>query len=392
MEEPGCSVCHVVSSLHPAAGGPSRTVVRLCDALADVDDMRITLMYQSRPQSPSVASENGDVDRRVAVSDSATALALGLPLRRLLLGHVDRSRPDLIHSHGIWLPLNCWVARIAKKMQIPHIVHPRGMLEPWALGYKAVKKNLAMSLYQRRNLDDASVLVATAWSEYENLRSLGFTRPIAVIPNGVPRDEEGPRIDRPTRTVREPRKVLFLSRVQAKKGLLNLVRAWSEIAQSGWHLQIAGPSEGGHLKDVVALIDELRIASLVSVLGEVDGISKSDLYRGADVFVLPTFSENFGVVVAEALSYGLPVITTKGAPWADLETFGCGWWIDIGVDPLVRALRQAMSMTDDERRLMGERGRLYVQRFDWKSISLQTSAVYGWILGGGPKPDCVQLN
>ena len=105
--------------------------------------------------------------------------------------------------------------------------------------------------------------------------------------------------------------------------------------------------------------------------------------------LLPTFSENFGVVVAEALSHGLPVITTRGAPWADLETHGCGWWIDIGVDPLAAALRQAMALSDDERRAMGERGRTYVQRYNWADIARQTIEVYRWVLGQGPRPDCV---
>ena len=127
-------------------------------------------------------------------------------------------------------------------------------------------------------------------------------------------------------------------------------------------------------------------------LGEVDGEAKTRAYLDADVFVLPTFSENFGVVVAEALAHGLPVITTRGAPWADLETYGCGWWVDIGVEPLVQALREAMALSDDERRAMGERGRDYVRRYDWDNIGQQTIDVYRWVLGQGPQPDCVRTD
>ena len=106
----------------------------------------------------------------------------------------------------------------------------------------------------------------------------------------------------------------------------------------------------------------------------------------------PTFSENFGVVVAEALGHGLPVITTRGAPWADLETHGCGWWIDIGVEPLAAALRQAMALSDDERRAMGERGRAYVQRYNWDVIAREMIHVYRWMLGHGDPPACVQVD
>ena len=113
---------------------------------------------------------------------------------------------------------------------------------------------------------------------------------------------------------------------------------------------------------------------------------RAALYREADLLVLPTFSENFGVVVAEALAAGVPVITTRGAPWADLETHGCGWWIETGVAPLVLALREALALSDDERRAMGERGLAYVRRYDWDVIAAETLALYRWVLGQGVWP------
>lgn len=119
---------------------------------------------------------------------------------------------------------------------------------------------------------------------------------------------------------------------------------------------------------------------------------KAALYREADLFVLPTFSENFGLVVAEALAYGLPVITTRGAPWADLETYGCGWWIETGMEPLVPALRAAMALSNAERRAMGERGRVYVRRYDWDVIAAETLALYRWVLGQGERPACVHVD
>jgi glycosyltransferase involved in cell wall biosynthesis len=122
----------------------------------------------------------------------------------------------------------------------------------------------------------------------------------------------------------------------------------------------------------------------------VEGEAKTKLYRQADLFILPTFSESFGVVVAEALACGVPVITTKGAPWEGLLTHRCGWWIDIGVEPLATALRAATALSDEERREMGERGRRYVEReFSWPSIAEQMLAVYRWVLEQGDKPDCV---
>ena len=214
---------------------------------------------------------------------------------------------------------------------------------------------------------------------------------MAVIPNGIDLTAAGGlKVDRP-RTAGE-RTVLFLSRVHQVNGLTNLVQAWAQVQPAGWRLQIAGPDEGGHLAEVLRAAQAVGVAGSIDYLGEVDGARKNKVYHNADLFVLPTFSENFGVVVAEALSHGLPVITTRGAPWADLETHGCGWWVDIGVEPLAAALRQAMALNDDERQAMGERGRAYVQRYNWADIARQMADVYRWVLGQGARPSCVGLD
>lgn len=138
-------------------------------------------------------------------------------------------------------------------------------------------------------------------------------------------------------------------------------------------------------------VQRVAIAESVEYVGEADGWRKSKVYLDADVFALPTVSENFGVVVAEALAHSLRVITTRGAPWAELEARRRGWWIDIGVEPLVDALRTALALGAEERRAMGERGRQYVRRHDGSAIAQDTVAVYSWILGQGPRPECVAL-
>ena len=352
-------VTHVVGSLHPSAGGPSRTVTQLCDALARHQDVAVTLLSQSLVGEPLVPSTVQAVARTIAQSNSSMALKLGIPVYWELAQITKHRFPSLVHSHGVWLPVNHWLTRMAASRKIPLIIQPRGMLEPWALNHKALKKQLAMALFQRRDLESAKLFIATAAMEYESIRALGLRQPVAVIPNGVqfgPATGSGDAVAAPLPKSPE-RTALFLSRVHPKKGILNLLNAWAAVAPQGWRLQIAGPDEGGHLAEVMALARKLGIDHVVEYLGELDGEAKERAYLEADLFVLPTFSENFGVVVAEALAHGLPVITTRGAPWADLETYGCGWWVDIGVDPLVHALREAMALSDDERRAMGARGR-----------------------------------
>jgi glycosyltransferase involved in cell wall biosynthesis len=386
-------VLHCVPSLDPRHGGPSQTVAALTDALARTGALAVALLAQGHAGRPVVPAAEPSVARRVLIGRGRVALALGLPMRRGLAEVAPGTRPALIHSHGVWHPAGHWAALAARRWQVPLILHPRGMLEPWALGQKAWKKRLALTAFQRRDLSQARVLVATSALECDNLRTLGLRQPVAVIPNGValPAAEDLVLPDAGAQAQRE-RLALFLSRVHPKKGVLALVRAWAQAAPRGWRLVIAGPDEGGHAAEVARLVTALGLDASVVFAGAVAGSQKAALYRDADLFVLPTFSENFGLVVAEALSYGVPVITTRGAPWADLETHGCGWWIDTGVEPLVAALRAATALTDSERQAMGERGRAYVQRYDWDAIAAQTLALYRWVLGQGERPGFVRVD
>ncbi|MDO8864176.1 glycosyltransferase [Haliea sp. E1-2-M8] len=302
-----------------------------------------------------------------------------------------RTKYTIIHNHGLWLSANHISAVIAKKHRFPYVVSPRGMAEPWALQYKAWKKQVAMLLYQRRDLLSAMVLHATAESEAENLRRLGFRQPIAIIPNGVDMLALGKTLatEVGAKTYRK-KHALFLSRLHPKKGLAMLVEAWSRVQPEAWTLTIAGPDEGGHRAEINRLIERKDLCDVIRVIDAVNGEEKTKLYRSADLFVLPTFSENFGVVVAEALACGVPVITTKGAPWQGLLDYDCGWWVDIGLEPLVHALREATSKSPQELVNMGENGKRYVEAsFSWPMIARDMSELYSWVLGKRARPTFV---
>jgi hypothetical protein len=150
------SVIHVVAGLHPSAGGPSRTVVQLTDALARHQELAVTLLTQSLIGDPSVASA-AYVKRRMAESPSRNSLRFGLPVRRELKSLTRLQTPALIHSHGLWTPVNHWASVAARRKSMPLIIQPRGMLEPWALNHKALKKRKSQwRCFQRRDLESAS--------------------------------------------------------------------------------------------------------------------------------------------------------------------------------------------------------------------------------------------
>ncbi len=245
-----------------------------------------------------------------------------------------------------------------------------------------------MFLYQKSSLKNAACLHATAKMEADNFRKLGFTNPIAIIPNGI-YIPEFPLI-RPKFERIEKRKILFLSRIHPKKGIEFLIKAWYRLSfdlRNDWKVEIAGNGEASYIATLQSMINTFGLSDEIQFTGPQFGENKFAAFHNADLFVLPTFSENFGIVVTEALACGVPVITTKGTPWEELNTYNAGWWIDIGVQPLVEALKDAMKLSDEERRAMGKNGRKLVEEnYSIEAVAKQMIELYQWILGQGEKP------
>lgn len=305
-----------------------------------------------------------------------------------LLSLCRQRQISLIHLHGMWSPFLAVAALVAHRCRIPLVISPHGCLEPWALRYKRIKKLLALKTYQGAVLRSASLFVATADQELKSLRSLNLHRPVAVIPVGI---DIGPVSRRNASS--EVRTLLFLSRVHPIKGLLDLVEAWAAVRQPGWRVVIAGGDEEGYRAKVEALIQAKGLDSDFEFAGYVDGARKQACFDQADVFILPTYSENFGIAIAEALANELPVITTTGAPWSELVAHRCGWWVEPGVPGISRALVEAMVCAPDELREMGKRGReLVIEKYSWERIGATALEVSSWLLDQSrPKPEVVKV-
>lgn len=386
-------ICHVIDTLDPAAGGPPGVVLHMAAAQrrGGLDPSIVTHPSESRQDA---------VDAFISGIPGASEVPV-IPVRDGVLRHALRGtdRPDVIHLHGMWDRILREAMRWACVDGVPYMLRPAGMLEPWSLNHKRLKKSLALRTTHRALTRRASALHATATSEAQNFRAIGLAAPIAVIPNGVNVDAHLIATDDAPIVQRWPalggrKRVLFLSRLHPKKGLENLARAWGQLCQQfeDWHLVIAGGGDDDHRASIETAFTEAGMSARTTFTGPVDAQLRPHLYAACDLFVLPTFSENFGVVVAEAMASALPVITTVGAPWADLESHNCGWWIDIGADPLTRAMTSAMSLSDEDRHAMGMRGRACVtQRYAWPAIVGQTSELYTWLAGRGDQPGFVHL-
>jgi glycosyltransferase involved in cell wall biosynthesis len=188
-----------------------------------------------------------------------------------------------------------------------------------------------------------------------------------------------------------PRLALFLSRLHKKKGLELLIEAWSRVKPDGWKLVVCGSGSPEYTARLKRLARNSPVSDSISFSGSVVGGAKERQLAASDLFILPTMSENFGLVVAEALAHGVPVVTTHGAPWQELEEYRCGWWTAIGVAPLCEAIREATSMPGEELATMGRRGRILIgERYSWKVVAPQMIDVYRWLVRGGSLPHSME--
>ena len=269
-------------------------------------------------------------------------------------------RPNVVHINGCWQPQLLFFQRAAQSLRIPVVLSPHGMLEPWIVKrHYWTRKWPAIQLYQRGLVKQADCLHATADTEKDNLLRLGWNPRIAVIPNAV-NIEELPIKDNWSLK----RKIVFMSRLHVKKGIELLLEALSHLKPDldGYEVIIAGEGEPDYVDTLKKAAISFGLSEVVKLVGGVYGAEKVSLLQSADFFVLPTYSENFGIVVAEALACGTPVITTQGTPWKELEDYACGWYIPIGVDALKRTIREAISVTEEKIECMGKNGRKLVEK------------------------------
>ena len=299
-------------------------------------------------------------------------------------GALDRfGNADLLHDNGIWLPHNHRWAALADRRGIPRVVSTRGMLEPWAMKHKRWKKDVAWWLYQRRDLKQARCHITSSGAEAQNLQRLALGVPVTTVPNGVdvPEERRSHIASKSGNGARSVRTALFLGRIYPVKGLPMLIEAWSRVRPDGWRLRIAGPDESGHQKQVERAVSAAGLGDVVSFTGPVEPRMKTSAFLDADLFVLPTHSESFGMVVAEALAHELPVLTTTAAPWSILQERGCGWSVEPTIDGIAEGLRQATGHNTEALRDMGVRGRaLVVEKFSWKTIADLMLSAYKEVL------------
>lgn len=372
-------IIHIVPSISNEASGPSPAVAGLCASLIKQgqDVTLAALDWPPMPLPPAFLKSFplGLGPRRLGRSPAMKQWLLEAKLRGV----------DLFHNHSLWMMPNVYPGQVARKYNIPYVVSPHGTFTEYAMTIGSKIKRVFWPLVQRPALNAVSLFHATAESEYADIRRQGFRQPVAVIPNGIDLPEFLPKQSIGLRTL------LFLGRIHPNKGLDMLLPAWKAVQDrfTNWRLYIVGPNEGCYLSQMQKQAHDLSLRR-VEFAGPLYANRKWQAYADADLFILPSYSENFGMAVAEALATGTPAIVSKGAPWRGLQQRRAGWWIDIGLDPLVACLNEALSQTPDTLNAMGQRGRSWMEEeFSWSRLGQQMAETYSWILSGGTKPEWV---
>ena len=286
----------------------------------------------------------------------------------------ENERPDIVHIHGIWTPVLHRIAMRAARNGIPIVWSPHGMLAPWAMRHKWWKKWPVWRLWQKNDLMKASLIHATTDMEADWIRGRGLQNRLAIVPLGTSLPERSCDLDAVRKTV------LFVGRLYPVKGLENLFRAWGMV-KSGrrreWTLRIVGPDQAGYRGVLERLAEKLELGRSVEFAGPKYGQELNREYDRCECLVLPSFTENFGATVVDALAHGKPCIASAFTPWKELEDCGCGWWVSNAPVSLNEAIVRMMDVGAARRRAMGERGRRIVEaKYTWSAVVQSMSCAY----------------
>jgi glycosyltransferase involved in cell wall biosynthesis len=300
----------------------------------------------------------------------------------------------LLPADVVLVPCGCWSyyfftgCREAYKFHKPYVVYPRGNFDPWALALKKWRKKIWWQLFDKKNYQRAAAAVALTREEASQIRHMGFTGRIAVIPNGVDFADFQSAMSKEEITEHYPqlknkRWLLFMARLHPKKGLDLLLPALAEICRQVPDLQliIAGPDEDSYGRVVRQMISDLNLQEAVCLTGMVTGPLKTGLLRHAELFLLPSHSEGFPMGVLEAMANGLPVIITWNCNLPEVGKNNAGIIVENNIDNLTHGL---LTLLKDEtlRNQLGENGkRLVRQYYTWKEVATMTSNLLCEVVG-----------
>jgi len=355
-------LCHIVPSLEERHGGPSVSVRALANH-AVAAGVEVDLLATQVPGD--TARTKADEPARLRIFPRVTPR--WLVRSPALRDHLLQTAYDCVHHHSLWLLSLHYAQQATQQRHSKLIISPRGMMSPWAWGHRRWRKRLAEKWVHPGAFEQAAGWHATSAEEASDIHALGFKQPVCVAPNGVnvPTTEALAEArsfwENLCPAVRTRPIALFYSRLHRKKRVRELIDLWLSAPRGDWLLLIVGLPEEYTAAQLCAEVAQQGGSERIAVF---DGTGKPPPYSIASLFVLPSHSENFGLVIAEALAAGVPAVVTDTTPWSDLSPNHAGWcvhWEDFAA-----TLTSALFIPLQELQAMGRSGRTWMANdFSW---------------------------
>ncbi len=358
---------HFLPRVQLAEGGVVRAVLDVCAVLAQRGH-EVTLLTTDPTDAPAEWKQGAPGAPKLSIIPPPTR-----PFGLMSKSAIQTCAPavaecDVLHLHTPWETPNTQLAATARRAGTPYILSVHGMLDDWSMQQRTAKKRLYLALAGRKLLEQAARVHCTAEAELTQARKWFPRGAGVVIPlvfDLAPFEKlPGPALAREKFELLRAGHpaLLFLSRVHPKKGVEHLIDAVAELNTRSIPVSaiIAGPGEESYVRELQARAEQLNVASRVDFVGLVSGREKLSLYEAAEVFVLPTSQENFGLVLPESLACRTPVVTTKGVDiWAELLESGAAEIVKADGNAIADVVQKLLASADDLR-AMGERGREWV--------------------------------
>ncbi len=293
---------------------------------------------------------------------------------------------DLYHAQGVWQYPTYAIADVAKKYKKPYLITPRGMLYPQDIAKSNKRfKELSLKFRLLKDLNKASCVHVTCEEEMVHCRNLGVTSPIAVIPNPIEIK------DYPEKKQDSIFRLGYLGRISPRKNVEGLIYAWSKLKDQTkeGELLIIGGGDISYENFLKKEVERLDLKN-VRFTGFLSGKEKDEAIASLSVLAMPSEFENFGNVILEGLIRKIPCIATKGAPWEELDTNHCGWWVDYSAEGIKDAIKKSFTTSEEELKIMGENGRkLLEENYSVESVSSKMKDLYNWIINKNGQPEFV---
>jgi glycosyltransferase involved in cell wall biosynthesis len=346
-------VLHAISEIDPRFGGTATAVTALARAQkrAGLDVSVFSTIYQVPAVAAAELLESEGI-KVTQVGPYQSRLRVNPELIRALQPNIAAA--DVVHVHALWEQVQHAASRLAHAAGKPYVITPHGMLDPWSLNQSRWRKKLYLAWRMRRDLNEASAVHYTADAERDLAKPVGLTSPTIVEPNIVDLSDFDPLPSRGAFRARHPQLadkpiVLFLGRLHPKKGLELLIPAFAQAKLPEAFLVIAGPDPDNYSPLLRDLAARENVADRVLFTGMLRGRDRVEAFVDSDLFALPSYQENFGIAVVEALAAGCPVLLSDQVNiYREIVAGNVGSAVPTQIAPLAQELKRWM--TDESAR------------------------------------------